>query len=170
MKRYFDGDQILADVSRALEDTLARHGVELYSLLGVTTVLEAISSPLKLHSLQGRVGHKMGRLGQQAYYASTLPRRIALLQSPHSQTVNPMMESIAVALQRAKAPLDEATLRRDAYRVFLGKPRATIAAAEKEISSLSPAFSSARDYLTEGKIISQTDTGLWRLHELWEIL
>jgi len=168
MKRYFDGDQILADVSCALQDTLLRHGVELYSLLGITTVLEAISSPLKLHNLQGKAGQKMGRL--QAYCASTLPRRIALLQSPHSRTVNPMMESIAVALQRAKTPLDEATLRCNAYRVFLGKPRATIAAAEKENSLLSPAFSSARDYLTEGKIISQTGTGLWRLHELWETL
>lgn len=170
MKNYYDGDQILADVSRALEEALSRHGVELYSLLGVTTVLEAISSPLKLHNLQGKAGQKMGRLGQQAYYASTLPRRIALLQSPNSQTVNPMMESIAVALQRAKTPLDEATLRRNAYRAFLGKPRATISAAEKENSSLSPAFASARGYLTEGKIISQTDTGLWRLHELWETL
>lgn len=170
MKRYFDGDQILAGVSRALEDTLSRHGVELYSLLGLTTVLEAISSPLKFHNLQGKAGQKMGQLGQQAYYASTLPRRIALLQGPHSQTVKQLMESIFVALERAEAPLDETTLRRNAYRVFLGKPRATIAAAEKENSSLSPAFSSARGYLTEGKIISQTGTGLWRLHELWETL
>lgn len=168
MKSYYDGDQILADVSRALEEALSRHGVELHSLLGVTTVLEAISSPLKLHNLQGKAGHKMGQLGQQAYYASSLPRRIALLQRPHSQTVDPMMESIAVALQRAKTPLDETTLRRNAYRVFLGKPRATITAAEKESGSLSPAFASARDYLTEGKIISRTDTGLWRLHELWD--
>lgn len=167
MKRYYDGDQILSDVSRALEEALSRHGVELYSLLGATTVLEAISSPLKLQ-IQKIAGHELGKLGCVAYYASTLPRRIALLQSPHSQTVNPMMESITVALQRAKAPLDETTLRRNAYRVFLGKPRATIAAAEKENSSLSPAFSSARGYLTEGKIISQTGTGLWRLHELWE--
>lgn len=170
MKRYYDGDQILADVSRALEEALSRHGLEVYSLLGVTTVLEAISSPLKLHNLQGKAGHEMGRLGQQAYYASTLARRIALLQSPHSLTVNPMMESIVVALQRAKTSLDEPTLRRNAYRVFLGKPRVTVPAAEKENSSLSPAFSSARDYLTEGKIISQTDTGLWRLHDLWETL
>ena len=168
MKRYYDGDEILTDVSRALEEALSRHGLEVYSLLGVTTVLEAISSPLKLHNLQGKAGHDMGRLGQQAYYASTLPRRVALLQSPHSQTVNPLMESIFVALQRAKLPLDQTTLRRGAYRVFLGKPRATVAAAEKENSSLSSAFSSALDYLTQGKIISQTDTGLWRLHEHWE--
>lgn len=169
MKRHYDGGQILADVSRALEEALSRHGLEVYSLLGVTTVLEAISSPLKFQ-IQKIAGHKLGKLGCAAYYASTLPRRIALLQSPHSQSVNPMMESIAVALQRAKTPLDETTLRRNAYRVFLGKPRATIAKADRENSSLSPAFSSARNYLAEGKIISQTGTGLWRLHELWETI
>jgi hypothetical protein len=169
MEKFYNGDQILADVSRALEGALARHGVDVYSLLGVTTVLEAISSPLKFQ-VQKIAGHELGRLGCAAYYASTLPRRVALLQSPHSQTVNPMMESIFVALQRAKAPLDETTLRRNAYRVFLGKPRATIASAEKESGSLSPAFSSARDYLTQGKIISQTEPGLWQLHELWETL
>lgn len=169
MKSYYDGDKILSDVSRALEESLSRHGLEVYSLLGVTTVLEAISSPLKLQ-IQKIAGHDFGERGLAAYYASTVPRRVALLQSPHSQTVNPMMESLVVSLQRAKSPLDETTLRRNAYRVFLGKPRATIVSAESENSSLSPAFSSARDYLTEGKIISQTDIGFWRLHELWEML
>ncbi len=169
MKRYYNGDQILADVSRALEESFSHHGLEVYSLLGVTTVLEAISSSLKLQ-IQKIAGHDFGELGLAAYYASTVPRRVALLQSPHSQTVNSMMESIVVVLQRAKSPLDETTLRRNAYRVFLGKPRATIASAEKENSSLCPTFSSARDYLTQGKIISQTGPGLWRLRELWETL
>lgn len=97
MNRYYDGDKLLEDVSRALEEALGNHGVQVYSLLGVTTVLEAIASPLKLHRLQGKAGQEMGRLGQEAYYASTIPRRVALLQSPHSETVNPMMESIVVA-------------------------------------------------------------------------
>jgi hypothetical protein len=66
--------------------------------------------------------------------------------------------------------MDEAALRRGAYRVYLGKPRATIASAEQADSSLSPAFSSARDCLRQGKIISQTDVGLWRLHEVSETL
>jgi hypothetical protein len=93
MKRYFDGDQILAGVSRALEDTLSRHGVELYSLLGLTTVLEAISSPLKFHNLQGKAGQKMGQLGQQAYYASTLPRRIPLLQDAYKEALTTRIEN-----------------------------------------------------------------------------
>ena len=170
MKRQYDGDKLLEDVSRALEEALSKHGVQVYSLLAVTTVLEAIASPLKFHNLQGKVGQEMGRLGQQSYYASTIPRRVALLQSPDSETVNPMMESIVVALTRSEAPLEEAALRLAAYRVFLSKPRATIRSAEKENSSLSPAFSSARDYLSEGRVISRTELGPWRLTELWEMV
>ena len=74
-----------------------------------------------------------------------------------------------MALQRAKAPIDDDTLRLAAYRVFLARPRATIRAAEREDRSLSPAFSSARDYLTEGRVISRDDAGHWRLNELWEM-
>jgi len=165
MKRHYDGDQILADVNRALEAALGKHGVQIYSLLGVTTVLEAIASPLKFQ-VQKIAGHDLGMLGCETYYASTVARRVALLQSPHSETVNPMMESIVVALRRAKAPLEEDALRLAAYRVFLSKPRATVRSAEKENSSLSPAFSSARDYLTEGQIISKTDAGAWQLNDL----
>ena len=51
MQRHYDGDKLLEDVNRALEEALGKHGVEIYSLLGVTTVLEAIASPLKLHRL-----------------------------------------------------------------------------------------------------------------------
>lgn len=168
MERYYDGDKLLEDVSRALEEALGKHGVQIYSLLGVTTVLEAIASPLKFQ-VQKIAGHELGMRGCETYYASTIPRRVALLQSPHSETVNPMMESIVVALTRAKAPLDEAALRLAAYRVFLSKQRATIRSAEKENSSLSPAFSSARDYLAEGRVISRTEQGLLRLNELWEM-
>lgn len=169
MERHYDGDRILEDVAHALQEALGRHGVQVYSLLGVTTVLEAISSPLKFQ-IQKIAGSELGRLGCEAYYASTIPRRVALLQSPHSQTVNPMMESIAVALQRAKTKLDDDALRLSAYRVFLSKPRATRASAERENSALFPAYSSARDYLAEGRVISRDEAGCWRLNELWEMI
>jgi hypothetical protein len=154
----------------ALEQALSKHGLETFGLLGVTTVLEAIASGLKLHNLQGIAGQEMGELGQKAYSASTIPRRIALLQRPSSATVNPMMESIAVALKRSKSPLEEEALRLASYRVFLSKPRATIRSSEQENSSLSPAFSSARDYLIEGLVIVRTETGAWRLNDLWEMI
>lgn len=169
MERHYNGDQMLDDVSLALEQALQKHGVETYSLLGITTVLESIASGLKLQNLQGIAGHEMGKIGQAAYGASTIPRRIALLQRPHSQTVNSMMESIVVALGRTKLPPEDDGLRLAAYRVFLSKPRATVKLADKDNSSLSPAYSSARDYLTEGSIISRTETGTWRLNELWEM-
>jgi hypothetical protein len=169
MQRHYDGDQILADVIRALEEALGKHGVGTYSLLGVSTVLEAIASPLKLQA-QKIAGRELGVLGGKTYFASTIPRRVALLQSPHSETVNPMMESIVVALQRAKAPPDVDDLRLAAYRVFLSKPRATIQSAEQGDASLSPAFSSACDYLTQGRVISRTETGTWQLNDLSEMV
>jgi hypothetical protein len=168
MRRFYDGDQILEDVNRALAEALSKHGLQVWDLLGITTVLEAIASPMKFQ-IQRIAGHDLGMKGVETYIASTIPRRVALLQSPDSVTVNPMMEAIAVALQRNKVPLEEEALRLAAYRVFLSKPRATIRSAENENSSLSPAFSSARDYLAEGRVICRTEQGLWRLNELWEM-
>lgn len=169
MKRFYDGDQILEDVQRALQKALSKHGLQVWDLLGVTTVLEAIASPMKFQ-IQRIAGHDLGMKGIETYIASTIPRRIALLQSPDSVVVNPVMESIAVALQRAKTPLDDDALRLAAYRVFLSKPRATRASAERENSSLSPAYSSAREYLAEGRVISRDEAGRWRLNELWEMI
>lgn len=53
---------------------------------------------------------------------------------------------------------------------YILEPRARVASAEQADSSLSPAFSSARESLRQGKIISQTDASLWQLHEHWETL
>jgi len=168
MQRHYDGRKLLADVTRTLEETLARHGVQPFSLLGVTTVLEAIASPLKAQ-VAGICGREMGRLGVETYLASTIARRVALLQSPHSDTVNPMMESIVVALGRAKTPLSTDALRLAAYRVLMNRPRVSLRGAERENASLSAAFASARGYLTEGRIVSLTGSGLWRLNDLSEM-
>ncbi|WP_426036999.1 hypothetical protein [Cypionkella sp. TWP1-2-1b2] len=169
MGRYYDGDKILDDVTLALEEALGKHGVQIFSLLGVTTVMEAMSSPLKLQNLQGIAGHEMGRLGHEAYYASTIARRVALLQRPHSKTVSPLMESIVVALQLAKAPLDDDGLRRAAFSVFLSNLQATYKSTEIDNTSLGLAFATARDCLVEGHVISQTELDLWRLNDLWEM-
>ena len=63
MERHYDGDRILEDVRLALESALSNHGLITHSLLGVTTVLEAIASDLKLQRLQGIAGREMGRFG-----------------------------------------------------------------------------------------------------------
>lgn len=168
MRKFYDGELILSDVSQAIEGALAKHGIDVWSLLGVTTVFAAIGSPLKVQ-VQGIAGSRLGTLGLKAYAASTIPRRVALLQSPGSQTVNPMMEGIVVALQKAGEPLIEDRLRLAAYRVFLWKPRASLRSAEKQNSSIAPGFSSARDYLEEGRIIDRGEIGAWRLNDLWEL-
>lgn len=173
MERFYDGNKLLEDVSAALEAALSNHGLTAYSLLGVTTVLEAVASSLKLQCLQGIVGREMGRLGQKAYDQACLARKVALLQSPHSTTVNPMMEGIAVALSCATDPITDSALERATLRVLLKKPRlsrAGLVKAQRENPSLAPAFISARSYLEKAHIISKTDDGLaWRLSELWEM-
>lgn len=169
MRRFYDGDQILEDVNLALEEALSKHGLQIWDLLGITTVLEAIALPMKLQ-VQRIAGHDLGVKGVETYFASRISRRVALLQSPVSVIVNPMMEGIAVALQRAKEPLSERRLRLAAYRLVLKEPKVTIKTADQQNSSLSSAFSSARDYLAEGRVISRTEQGLWRLNEPWEMV
>lgn len=173
MKRYYDGTRILEDVNRALEAALSSHGLNAYSLLGVTTVLEVIASSLKLQGMEGIAGREMGRLGQQAYYQSLVARKVALLQSPHSSTVNTMMEGIAVALSGATGSIADSDLERATLRVFLKKPRlsqAGLIRAHRENGSLAPAFLSARGYLENAHVISKSEDGTaWRLRELWEM-
>lgn len=173
MKRYYDGAKLLEDVNRAVEATLSKHGLTAYSLLGVTTVLEVIASSLKLQRMQGIAGREMGRLGQEAYYHALLARKVALLQSPQSTTVNPMMECIAVALSGATGSIADSDLERATLRVFLKKPRLLLpglAKAQRENASLAPAFLSARSYLEKAHVISKTDDGTaWCLSELWEM-
>lgn len=162
MRRFYDGERITADVNRALEAALAKHGLQVWDLLGVTTVLEVIASPMKSHVAQ-IAGHDLGVKGVDTFIASTLARRVALLQNPNSVIVNPMMEAIAVALQRARSPLSEKRLKLVAYRLFLKDLGTTVKLAERDNSALSSAFSSACSYLSEGLVISRNDKGLWQL-------
>ncbi len=166
MNRYFDGARILEDVRRALESALSKHGLTTHSLLGVTTALEAIATDLKLQCLQGIAGREMGRFGMEAYNRAVIARRVALLQSPQSSTVNPLMESIAMALEQHPGGIADSALELATLRVFLQKPRLSkdgVVKAHRENPSLSTAFISARAYLSVGEVISFTDNG-WRLN------
>ena len=168
MERANDGDKRLEDVSRTRNVALGKRGAPDHSLLGVTTVLRAIASPLKVQ-VQGIAGHALGVKGRQTYDAATSPRRVALLQSPHRKTVNTMLERITVALTLARVPLEEAAQRLAAYRVFLSKPLAMIRAVEKHNNSRSLAFTSARSDLAGVHVIRRIEQGLWRLTEVWEM-
>lgn len=168
MQRHFDGQRMTEDVRAAVEVALAQHGVQVFSLLGVTTILEAMASPMKAQ-WSGILGRRIATLGVDTYLASTVARRVALLQSPHSVIVNPLMESIAEALQRAKEPLTDEVLRLAAYRIFLSRPRVTVAGAERQAPSLRAAYASARQYLVEGQVISRDAAGRWGLPDMLEI-
>lgn len=172
MRRHYDGDKLLADVHAAIEGALSAHGLSLYSLLGVTTVLECIASPLKYQIGDSRFGRRTGVLGVDTYVASRLARAVALLQSPNSLVVNPMMECIAMALSGSKRALPTRELERDALRVFLDHPRLTLAGvpkAHRENASLAPAFQSALSYLEEGEIaVPNEDRTSWRIGAQWE--
>lgn len=173
MERFYDGKKLLEDVSEALEVALSKHDLTAHSLLGITTVLEVVSSGLKLQCLQGIVGREMGCFGQKAYDQARLARKVALLQNPNSTTVNPLMEGIAVALSHATDPIPDSNLECATLRVFLKRPRLSTAGlvrAKRENSSLAPAFVSARSYLEKAHMISKTDDGMaWKLSELWEM-
>jgi hypothetical protein len=172
MQRHYDFDVLHRDIARALEKTLARHGIDsLYSPLAVAAVLEAVASPLKLQQTATPLTGRMGRAGTEAYLASRLPRAVELLKSPHSRIVNPMMDAIAAAIHRRRAPAPDAVLRRDALRILLARPRLSDRGAERALAddaSLAPAFLSARSYLEEGSLIARTEDGAaWRLTDPW---
>lgn len=171
MRRFYDEQKIIDDVNQALQQALSPHGLNTYSLLGLCAVMEVIGSPFKLQLTQGKIGRPMGLLGLRAYYASRLARAVAALQSPHSIVVNQLMECMALALAKTTKPLPEQDLERDTLRIFLNKPRLTLAGmpkARKHDSSFEPAFQSARGYLLDGEVIEQeSETGHWQLVETY---
>jgi len=156
MKRHYNAEAIREDLNTAIEAALERHGLNIYSLLGVCCVVETMASPFKLQRLQGIIGRRMGLLGQEAYEASRLAQAVALLQAPDSKVVNPLMECIGFALLNAKKALSDEELERDTLRIYLRRPRLTLAGVPKARTldaSFVPAFDSAKSYLLEGGII-----------------
>jgi hypothetical protein len=172
MRRFYDDQSLLSDVGDAIERALAAHGLSPFALLGVTTVIEAIASPLKYQIAQGALRSEMGRLGVLTYAASRLPRAVGLIQNPNSQVVSPLMEAITAALIDSKVPLQDSLLERNALRLHLQRPRLSVVGVRKvhnEDASLAPALLSACRYLEEGDIIQRTDDGrAWRLRPHWE--
>ena len=110
MERYFDERKLQDDVHSAITQALAGHGLEPYHPLAVSTVLEAIASPLKFQLQATPLSQKVGKLGVEIYFASSLLRAVELLKSPHSLIVNPMMDVATVALFRRREPLPTAII------------------------------------------------------------
>ena len=164
-QKYYDHELMLEDVTTAIKGAFRRHGIDnIYNTLSVCMVVEAISSPLKYQINANPLTKRLGFSGVDTYLYSRLPCCVELLKSPHSVTVNPLMDAIAAALLKHKSPISDDELFRDALRIHLGKPRLTNPVANSKHASLHPAFLSARNYLMLGLVIQHTeDGGSWRL-------
>lgn len=175
MEKYFDERGLLNDVDRALVQALAKHGLEPYHPLAVSTVLEVIASPLKFQIQATPLSRRVGKLGVETYLASRLLRAVELLKSPHSLIVNPMMDAAIVALVRRRGPIPKDEMLRDALRVHLNRPRLSESAIPKvagnSLAMYQAALGSALSYLVEGGIACEAGDGQqWCLAEAWQNL
>jgi hypothetical protein len=156
LDQYFDRDKLFSDVREGISEALKRHSVDPHSVLGVTSVLEALSSEFKIIQTKSPLGAVVGSKGQALYYASILARDVALLQSPHSQIVNPMMEAIAHVLSAKRSPtaedklLDESI---DCIREF-----SLFRDHTPDYPSFEASFKSALGYLIQGSIVERRAT------------
>jgi len=171
MQRHYDFDTLVNELSEAIEPVLNKHKIpSIDHPLAVCALLEVQSSPLKQQKLSNGLLQRAGMLGVEAYLASFLGRMVELLKSPHSQTVNPVMESIVLALVRAKEPVPDFYLLRNTLRELLNQPSLDargMSDALKDNSSLEPAFGSAKEYLLAGGIVAnevvESEGTYWRL-------
>ena len=169
MERYFDFEKVQADVVCSLEAVVKKHGIDLYHPIAVAAVIGAISSPLKLHKLQGTPLTKpLGRAGSEAYEASELIWKVEEIKSPHSLIVSPMMDAIAASLTRASS-LTMPELFRNAHQLHLKCADPTLPGDESAWSGEgenSSAFCSAISYLLKADLIRELPNSEVRTFEL----
>ena len=175
MQRYYDHEAIRDDVSAALEEVFKRHGLpSFWHPLAVSATIEVLASPLKYQLQATPLTVEVGRIGGQLYAASRLVLAVELAKSPHSQTINPMMDAIARALAKQRGPLSDELMLRNALRIHLGRPRLSLAVAtngDGPIGWLHASYKRARGYLETAKIIEQNEDERWQLCEtyLWAL-
>ncbi len=170
MQRFHDGERIVADLHDGITRVLQAHGIsDTYDILAVAAVLQAIGSELKFQigANPNPLAPKLGGTGWEALMASRLPMQVALLQSPHSLIVNPMMEAVAAALRDRGKPTSEAVLLRRS--VAIQRERENRQGGEVSGGpTLASAFRSALAYLAEGGVIRRAGPGgPWELSEDW---
>ena len=128
--------------------------------LGVRPV-SALKAPLKWLVAESPTTKNLGQLGTKAFLASRLVMEVELLKSPHSQSVNPMMDAIALTLLRSKQPVSTEDLLKRAVKRYL--MRWPIGERTNWQNNADASFSSALSYLEEGDVILRTEDGRWRL-------
>lgn len=105
MKRYYDYDKLRESCVDAVNRVAQEAGLEASHPLVTFAALDAIASSLKLLKITGSPLSRLpGRLGTDAYLASILARKVEELKSPHSLTVNGVMDEIVAALAVGKQP------------------------------------------------------------------
>lgn len=171
MQRYFDIDAMRSEVTASLEEIFTRHGLEnSWQPLAVSLTIDALGSPLKYQLQATPLSVEVGRIGGKLYAAARLVLAVEAAKSPHSQTVNPMMDAIALAVSKSRTPLSDDLLFRNAMRVFFGRPRLSSKAAasgEGQIGPMSSAFKSALVYLETARVVERSPNGLWQLSDAY---
>lgn len=168
MQIYYDVDSINSDVEKAINGALARHNLnDAFSAMAVCAVLRAISSPLKKIMSDGRLANVIGMAGTDLFIGSALLQAVERIRNPDSLIVSPVMDCIVIALSKARAPLKEGTLMKQALKIYLEKTKLSkddIKTHFSPQSSYRSAFHSATGYLTEAKVIENTiEYGGWQL-------
>lgn len=136
MERYYDFEKIRQSAHNAVA-TLARDaGLDERHPLVTYAVLDALAKPLHhMRSHGWELSTSIARSGIEAYTTSLLARRVEELKSPHSKTINDVMDRIVDALSGGRQPcIDHEN-----------------------------AFKSATEYLVEGGLIEKLEDGTLRL-------
>jgi hypothetical protein len=166
MKRFYDYDTIVRDVTEALRVALEPHQLDIWHPLALCAVIEAAASPLKAQVAGPLLMRKVGRDGVDVYLASRLAQRVEVLKSPSSEVVNPMMDAIVLALLK-KGAIPQERLFREALKVYLGlsgRPKAEIDASLGANANLGHTLNSALNYLQEGGVVERSADGTqWQL-------
>ena len=163
MQKFEAFEEMRDDVARAVALVLSKYGFHNhYEPLVVYAVLDAIGSPLKSLMTKGPLAQDVGIKGFDAFMASRIAAAVEVLKIPSSLIVNPMMDAIVAVVSSHDGPTPDSLLFRNTLRVFLGRPRLSLAgvpAAMRKEASLQSAFGSACSYLEQGGVMARTSDG-----------
>ena len=161
-------EEMSEEIARAVNLAVSKYGFGHHNEpLVVYALMDFMGSPLKSLLSKGPLARDVGMKGFDAFMASRIAAAVEVLKSPSSLIVNPMMDAIAAAVARHDGPTPDNLLFRNTLRVFLQRPRLSLAgvpAALRKNGSLQSAFGSACGYLQQGGVIARISDGTaWEL-------
>jgi hypothetical protein len=152
VKRYYDLGTLSGEIARELETLADQNGLTSFHPIMICAVLEVIASPLKALLTKGPLAAEVGENGLKTYYASRLLAAVEEIKSPHSMTVNPLMEAAVSAVRKHREVRES-----DLLQLTINELREDV-----NEHSIPPGFQSAIDYLQQTGIIALDDEGIWR--------